>query len=485
MTYEKIERHHVSSSVVSTETIWRYEIMKLKLPAVVLEMLKRRGGNLDAGLRASRAQLIKTCKEHGYPTLAPVIAFEAAFGGLLIPDDPKKKKSEPCWLFGTHACLTTGGHSAPRGGGKARKLVPVVYSPNDIIYYLNEQGRGYAEDTIEDLSAVLYAENGISLVCRIVLDDALFDRLETSIDLPGLQGEALSKRLSLALVKEASGKDRRFFSDAAGDLLVVEEIKAKRTRFAGTTKKQLKLVSQPVASGKKPRAELIPFLGKTSVRLASEQLTSLPEFFEHLPDLRELDVSINRLETLPESLWRATQLTALDLSFNPLKTLPDGIANMKGLRFLSMRRCPLNALPDALAGAKNLNELILTECEELDVDTALLVIARLPKLQKLSIPLSRSLTSLAPLAQLSLKSLMLNGIYVQHPGCLPSGLGLLKKLMDLRIQYADDIAQLPDAPEDVRALRHLFAKRFTDDDIRQSALNQPSKLYLRAFADTL
>ncbi|MFM9836737.1 MAG: leucine-rich repeat domain-containing protein [Cyclobacteriaceae bacterium] len=458
--------------------------MKLKLPVVVLAMLKKRGGTMDAGLRATRARLIKTCEDHKYPPHTSVIAFEAAFGGLIIPDELKQKKGEPCWLFGTHACLTTGGHMAPRGGSKARKLVPVVYSPNDIIYYLDEQGRGYAEDTIEDPSATFYADNGTSLVCRIVFNDALFSREETSLDLPGLQGEELSKRLSLTLVTEASGKDLRFFSDAKGDVLVVEEIKAKRTRFASATKKQLKLVKQPVASNK-PAPELIPFLGKASVRMVSEQCASLPEFFEHLPDLRELDVSINRLTTLPESLWRATQLTNLDLSFNPLKALPDGIGNMKSLTSLSLRRCLIKTLPDALAGAKNITSLIVTECEELDVDAALLVIAKLPKLQKLWLPLSRSLTSLSPLAQLPLKSLYLNGTYVQRPSRLPAGFGQLKKLTDLRIEYADDIAQLPEAPEDVQALRLLFSKRFSDDDIRKSALKQPEKLYLRAFAGTL
>jgi hypothetical protein len=460
--------------------------MKLKLPKVVLAMLKKRGGTIDAELRATRARLIKTCEDHKYPPHATVIAFEAAFGGLQIPDEGKVKKGEPCWLFGTHACLTTGGHVAPRGGSKARKLVPVVYSPNDIIYYLDAQGRGYAEDTIEDPSAMFYADNGTSLVCRIVFNDALFSRQETSLDLPGLQGEALSNRLSLTLVTEASGKDFRYFSDAKGDVLVVEDIKAKRTRFASATKKQFKLVKSPVVPGAdKATPDMIPFLGKTNVGMCSEQRTSLPEFFEHLPDLRELDVSINRLETLPESLWRATQLTSLDLSFNPLKTLQDGIGNMKALRSLLLRGCPLETLPDALAGAKNLTNLRVTECKELDVDKALLVIAKLPKLKELSLPLSHTLTSLAPLAHLPLKSLLLQGSSVQHPSRLPSGLGQLKKLTDLRIEYADDIAQLPEAPEDVSALRLLFSKHFTDDDIRQSALKQPSKLYLRAFADTL
>jgi len=184
-------------------------------------------------------------------------------------------------------------------------------------------------------------------------------------------------------------------------------------------------------------------------------------------------------------LWRATQLTKLNLSFNPLKILPDGIGNMKSLTQLSLRRCPIKTLPDALAGAKNITWLIVTECEELDVDAALPVIAKLPKLQQLWLPLSRSLTSLSPLAHLPLKSLWFNGIYVQHPSRLPSGLGQLKKLTDLRIEYANDIAQLPEAPEDIRALRLLFSKRFTDDDIRQSALKQPEKLYMQAYANTL
>jgi hypothetical protein len=449
-------------------------------------MLKKRGAKMNAGLRATKSQLVKTCKEHRYPLHASVVAFEESFGGLVIPDEPKMKKGEPCWLFGTYACLTEGGHTSPRGGSKARKLVPVVCSPNDIIYYLDEQGRGYAEDTIEDISATLYADNGTSLVCRILFNDALFSRKETSVELPGLQGEALAKQLSLSLVKEASGKDFRFFSDDKGDVLVVEEIKTKRTRFAASTKSHFKLLKQRAAtSASKPSRELVPFLGKASIRMASEQRTSLPEFFEHLPDLKALDVSLNRLDTLPESLWRATQLTELDLSFNPLKTLPDGIGNMKALTSLSLRGCPLETLPDALAGAKNLTKLIITECEKLDLAGALPVIARLPKLKDLSLPLSRSLTSLAPLAHLPLKSLLLKGASVQHPKRLPSGLGQLKKLTDLRIEHADDIAQLPEAPEDVRALRLLFAKRFTDDDIRQSALKQPSKLYLRAFADTL
>ena len=351
--------------------------MKLKLPKVVLSLLKKRGAVVDAGLRATRARLIKICEEHDYKPHASVIAFESAFGGLLIPDEGKLKKNEPCWLFGAHACLASDSHVAPRGGSKARKLVPLVYSPNDIIYYLDEQGLGYAEDTIEDISASLFSENGVSLVCRIVFNDAMFSRGDTLLDLPGLQGDALAKRLSLKLVKEASGQDLRYFSDDKGDVLVAEDLKTKQTRFASATKKAFNLVKPPV--DKKTPAELIPFLRQESVYLVGQQRTSLPEFFDQLPDLRELYVSINRLETLPESLWRATQLTKLDLSFNPLKALPEGITNMKALSKLLLRGCPLKTLPDALTGAKNLTSLNImfylieypwiTNCSTADHDT--------------------------------------------------------------------------------------------------------------------
>src|ERR1051326_780046 len=101
--------------------------MKLKLPAVVRAMLKQRGATMDAGLRATRAQLVKTCAEYHYQSSAAIVAFEENFGGLIIPEEPKMKKGDPVWLFGTYACITSGAHTAPRGSNKARKLVPVAY----------------------------------------------------------------------------------------------------------------------------------------------------------------------------------------------------------------------------------------------------------------------------------------------------------------------------------------------------------------------
>lgn len=463
--------------------------MNLNLPTTVLALLQQQGGMIDPGFRGSQEQLESVCKQHNYPLHPAVLEFEATFGGLLLPDEGVSVDlEEPHWLFGAYACLRSEAHVQPRGGSKARKLVPVVYSPNDVIYYLDADGKAFAQDTIEDLSAMPYAANATALVCRILLQNAIFTRSETTHELKGLHGEAMSARLGLSLIHEASGTDFRYYGDAKGALLIVEDLKAKETRCACTTEDQLNAIREPAgASNIAPELakEIAPYAGKSHVRIVSEKRTSIPDMFDHLPEMRELDLSSNQLQTLPDSLWRAKELTSIDLSFNPLTTLPDGLGNLKSLRSLSLRGCAFQTLPIALAGAKNLTKLLLTECVDLDVDAALQVIAKLTKLKDLSLPLSPSLTTLAPIAHLPLKSLQINGLYVKTPDRLPSGLGQLKKLTDLRIEYADEVAGLPEAQEDIQALRLLFGKRFTDDDIRKSATRQPEKRYLQAFAATL
>jgi hypothetical protein len=88
--------------------------MPLKLPEAALAQLEAARGFVDTKLKATRAQLVTTCQEHGYALHAAVVAFEASYGGLVIPEQPKQKKSDPVWLFGAHACLSSGAPSKSR-----------------------------------------------------------------------------------------------------------------------------------------------------------------------------------------------------------------------------------------------------------------------------------------------------------------------------------------------------------------------------------
>jgi hypothetical protein len=409
--------------------------MALKLPPVALALLEAAGAFVEPKRRASKAELLATCKQHGYPLHPSVAAFEAQFGGLVIPDRPKQKKSDPIWLFGAHACLASSAHVAPRGGKRTRGLVPVGYSPNDVVYFLDKQGRAYAQDTIEDAEAKPFAENGSALIARIMLYSALFALGASSQALPGLHGAALAKRLSLTLVTEATDRALRFYSDATAKTLVVENLKNAQTLVASADKKQLRLLSSSAPTKATKPPPLAP--------------------------------------------------SELDLSHRPLTDVSDAIGDVRELRALNLRGCPIASLPAALLGAKKLEKLLLAECGQLDVDAALVIIAQLPKLKTLGLPLSRSLTTVSPLAKLPLRSLTLVGANVAQALQLPAGIGQLEKLTDLRIEYADAVAILPKAPADVQALRLLFHPRFSDDDIRKSAKAQPEKKYLAAFVKTL
>lgn len=417
---------------------------------MALALLKAAGAVVEPAGRASKAQLLTTCKQHGYVMHPAVAAFEAEFGGLVIPDSPKQKKNDPVWLFGAHACLVSDAHAAPHGGKKTRGLVPVVYSPNDVVYFLDKQGRAYAQDTIEDSEAKPFAENGGALVSRIMLYSALFALGASAQALPGLQGDAFAKRLSLSLVNEASDRDLRFFSDATAKTLVVENLKNQQTLVASADKKRLRLLaaSPPTKATKATKATK-----PTKPLKATKTPASAP--------------------------------TELDLSHQPLTDVSDAIGDARTLRSLNLRGCPIASLPASLVSAKKLEKLSLAECAKLDVAAALVVIAQLPKLKTLTLPLSRSLTTLAPLAKLPLRTLTLVGANVPLAKQLPAGISQLKKLTDLRIEYADAVATLPKAPADVRALRLLFHPRFSDDDIRKSAKAQPEKKYLAAFVKTL
>ncbi len=208
-----------------------------------LAILERRHAVVEKKSRASRVGLEQTLAKYGYPFSAGVLAFEAAYGGLLVPEYGAKanwrKMEEPAWLFGAHTCLTSEIHLNPRGGSQDQGLVPVAYSPNDVIYFLDADGHGFVQDTLEDTQAVPFASRGRALVSRILLWDEIF--FLKSVVLTGALGNKLKSLLSLTLDKDASAKDVRFF---VGHQLYVTETAATGETLAETllackTQKQL------------------------------------------------------------------------------------------------------------------------------------------------------------------------------------------------------------------------------------------------------
>lgn len=121
--------------------------------------LKRCRARWDPEQRGSEAQLREALREHRLAFHRAVLTFESRYGGLLVPDDDTED-----WLFGAYACLKSNAHVV------SGKLIPVVYSPNDNIWFLDAKGAAWAQDTIEDPRPVRWAADGDEMVTRIIQD---------------------------------------------------------------------------------------------------------------------------------------------------------------------------------------------------------------------------------------------------------------------------------------------------------------------------
>lgn len=172
--------------------------------------------------RATDDVLAALLRERGYPEHPAVLAFERSYGGVLLgagaDDDPHADDESD--LLGAYACLTEGNHADPRGTDETPDLVPVMYSPNDIIWFLDAGGRAWIEDTIEGPGPAPYARDGDTLVARALLEGLLWRRRDGALDLDHPCGAEIASALGLPPLARASDDLTRWWGDAA--MLVVQ-----------------------------------------------------------------------------------------------------------------------------------------------------------------------------------------------------------------------------------------------------------------------
>ncbi len=95
----------------------------------------------------------------------------------------------------------------------------------------------------------------------------------------------------------------------------------------------------------------------------SDNIPSLPESIERLPNLINLDLSSNRLRNLPESIGRLSNLKTLELTYNNLTELPSSIKNLKKLKTLDLRNNDFTTLPESIGQLTSLLKLIISDNE--------------------------------------------------------------------------------------------------------------------------
>lgn len=118
----------------------------------------------DPKRTAPRARVEALIAKHGYPAHASVLEFEDRFGGIVLFED-ERGHEDGLTLLGAFACLRSDGHVHPDGG--RRDLVPVAYTPEDGIAFLDAAGKAYYQDTIEDEKAKAFAKDGAAAVKKL------------------------------------------------------------------------------------------------------------------------------------------------------------------------------------------------------------------------------------------------------------------------------------------------------------------------------
>ncbi|GKV34669.1 hypothetical protein SLEP1_g43026 [Rubroshorea leprosula] len=132
----------------------------------------------------------------------------------------------------------------------------------------------------------------------------------------------------------------------------------------------------------------------TTLLLAGNQLSTIPEsVFEHMPELKILDLSFNlQLGSLPNSISKLVKLTALLLESTSLEKVPS-LSGLGALKRLNLYRTKIKEVPEGLGMLKNLKCLFLCGSERgynLEIDEiADGVLLNLSKLEELIVNWSR------------------------------------------------------------------------------------------------
>ena len=108
---------------------------------------------------------------------------------------------------------------------------------------------------------------------------------------------------------------------------------------------------------------------QSSLRIRRTQLSTLPEIFCHLRDLRHLDIYDAWLCDLPDDIGQLSELQTLRITHTMLSTLPESIGQLQQLNSLDLSSNKLTTLPNTLGQLVWLSELnlgnnVLTELPE-------------------------------------------------------------------------------------------------------------------------
>jgi hypothetical protein len=184
---------------------------------VITKILQSANAEREPTRQADAKKLTALLKKRGYRAHHSVIAFEAAYGGLLLPtpgySDWYDEGEYTC--FGAYASLFQWTDS-PKGSAEQKSigLVPVA-RVGDVVYFLDAEGCGWGQDLIGDAAAVRSADRPDCLVARVVLWTVMWAVARGSFGKRTKQsGAAVAKRKRLAPLTHATDSFERWWGNA-------------------------------------------------------------------------------------------------------------------------------------------------------------------------------------------------------------------------------------------------------------------------------
>ncbi len=96
------------------------------------------------------------------------------------------------------------------------------------------------------------------------------------------------------------------------------------------------------------------FKNLKELNLSSNKLTHFPKVFSQLTKIESLDLSRNKFKTEPQEIYKLIELKELNLSANMLTGLTTGIRNLTKLHWFDLSHNKLNELPMEISALTNL-----------------------------------------------------------------------------------------------------------------------------------
>jgi hypothetical protein len=223
----------------------------------------------------------------------------------------------------------------------------------------------------------------------------------------------------------------------------------------------------------------------SNLDLNTEDLKSLIPQIKEIPNLRDVNISDNRLNEVPDEIGALNSITSLDARNNNIQTLHNGVGNLINLETLYLDSNKITDIPASIENLKNLKFLGLYDNELTSLPPQ---IGALSNLENLNIAINEirelpqeilNLTSLRELSlqhnaisELPVEISRMTGLTVVNLNendldSLPDSIGQLTNLNEL-ILTANHFQELPESLSELPNLRNL---ELSDNELTNETMN--------------